>query len=187
MANMTNQLRAVLYDIRMDTMGYAKNNNINGRVKRCPYCGEVWTLGETIFQANVLHTSHHLIAVQGCEGGTYCGNNVFNIKEAANNGVMATFTFRLRTGAELESFTIENSGERKVRDVPATPGAKKAGCGRKINWSKMAPVDLPQELAEAVMTVNTMDVNVLPRSASNVKRRVGNMISEAGSRLGFGN
>ena len=110
------------------------------------------------------------------------------MNEAANNGVMATFTFRLRTGNELESFTIENKGERKVRDVPATTGGgKTTGCGKKINWSKMAPVDLPVELAEAVMTVNTMDVNVLPRSASNVKRRVGNMISEAGSRLGFGN
>ena len=98
---------------------------------------------------------------------------------------MATFTFRLRTGNELESFTIENSGERKVREVLSN--GKRAGCGRKIDWSKMAPVDLPQELEEAVMTVNTMDVNVLPRSASNVKRRVGNMISEAGSRLGFGN
>ena len=45
-ANMTNQLRAVLYDIRMETMGYAKNSNINGRVRRCPHCAEVWNLGE---------------------------------------------------------------------------------------------------------------------------------------------
>ena len=45
-ANMTNQLRAVLYDIRMETMGYAKNSNINGRVRRCPHCGEVWNLGK---------------------------------------------------------------------------------------------------------------------------------------------
>ena len=45
-ANMTNQLRAVLYDIRMETMGYAKNSNINGRVRRCPHCAEVWNLGK---------------------------------------------------------------------------------------------------------------------------------------------
>ena len=111
----------------------------------------------------------------------------FGLKEAANNGVMATFTFRLRTGSELESFTIEPRGERTVRDVPATPGERRAGCGRQITWSAMAPVPLPPELAEAVVTINTEDVHVVPREASNVRRMVGKMISEGVQRLGFGN
>ena len=56
-----------------------------------------------------------------------------------------------------------------------------------ITWSSMAPVTLPPELAEAVVNVNTEDVNVVPRAASNVRRMVGNMISEGAHRLGFGN
>lgn len=100
---------------------------------------------------------------------------------------MATFTFQLRTGNELESFTIVNTGQRMARNVPATPGMRRAGCGRVITWSTMAPVPLPPELAAAVMTVTTEDVNVVPRAASNVKRMVGNMISEGKQRLGFGN
>ena len=45
-ANMTNQLRAILYDVRMETMGYAKNCDMEGFLRKCPHCGEVWTLGE---------------------------------------------------------------------------------------------------------------------------------------------
>ena len=100
---------------------------------------------------------------------------------------MATFTFRLKTGNELESFIIENTGERRVSDVSATPGVRRAGCGMEITWSAMAPVPLPPELAEAVVSINTEDVNVVPRAASNVRRMVGNMISEGAHRLGFGN
>ena len=54
-ANMTNQLRAVLYDIRMETIGYAKNSNINGRARRCPHCAEVWTLGEMAFFIGIFY------------------------------------------------------------------------------------------------------------------------------------
>ena len=100
---------------------------------------------------------------------------------------MATFAFRLRTGSELESFIIENRGVKRVSNIPATPGGRRAGCGRQITWSAMAPVPLPPDLAAAVMTVNTEDVNVVPRAASNVRRMVGNMISEGVQRLGFGN
>ena len=51
----------------------------------------------------------------------------------------------------------------------------------------MAPVTLPPELTEVVVNVNTEDVNVAPRAASNVRRMVGNMISQGAHRLGFGN
>ena len=47
-ANMTNQLRAVLYDIRMETMGYAKNCTTDDFLRKCPHCGEIWTLGNPL-------------------------------------------------------------------------------------------------------------------------------------------
>lgn len=168
-ANMTNQLRAILYDIRMETMGYAKNTDINGFVRKCPHCGEVWCL------------------VEGCEGLTNCGADGFAVTEAANNGVMASFTFRLRTGNELESFTIEKGQDRTVKDVNTKPGEKRAGCGREITWTAMAPVTLPPEVAEAVVAINTEDINVVPAAAVNVKKMVGNMLLEGAQRLGFGN
>ena len=48
-ANMTNQLRAVLYDIRIETMRYAKNQDLNN-FRRCNRCGEVWTLGNAKYR-----------------------------------------------------------------------------------------------------------------------------------------
>ena len=100
--------------------------------------------------------------IEGCEGDTTCGNRGFGIKEAANNGVMATFTFSLRTGNELEIFSIENTGQRSAKNVPTTSD-RRAGCGRSITWSSMAPVTLPPELAEAVVNVNTEDMSVVPK------------------------
>jgi hypothetical protein len=54
-ANMVNQLRMVLYDIRVMAAGYQTNHGINEQ-RKCPHCGEVWT------------------KVEGCEGNTVCGN-----------------------------------------------------------------------------------------------------------------
>ena len=108
------------------------------------------------------------------------------VTEAANNnGVMATFKFSLRTSNDLESFMIEQSGEKRARTLlrTAQSGRKGAGCGRTITWKSMAPVQPPPEVMEA--TINTKDVNVVPRAATSVKERVNNMLK--GIKLEFGN
>ena len=105
------------------------------------------------------------------------------VTEAANNnGVMATFKFRLRTSNVLESFVIEQSGKKEVLRTEKS-GGKGAGCGRTIAWKSMAPVQPPPEIKEA--TINTKDVNVVPRAARNVRERVNNIIK--GIKLEFGN
>ena len=43
-ANMTNQLRAILYDIRIETLDQATNDHGVGDVRKCPKCGELWAL-----------------------------------------------------------------------------------------------------------------------------------------------
>ena len=44
LANMTNQLRAILYDIRIETLRHAANDHGVYDVRSCPHCGEVWAL-----------------------------------------------------------------------------------------------------------------------------------------------
>ena len=102
---------------------------------------------------------------------------------------MATFTFSLRTGNELESFSIEQSGEKRARSALVNPGGnpekrKSAGCGASIKWTGMAPVSIPPELMEA-KTVTTKDVLVVPREARNIKEEVTKKINEV--KLTFGN
>ena len=43
-ANMTNQLRAVLYDIRIETLQQATNEHGVNDLRKCPHCGEIWAL-----------------------------------------------------------------------------------------------------------------------------------------------
>ena len=95
---------------------------------------------------------------------------------------MATFKFSLRASNVLESFVIEQSGEKRAGTLLRT-GGKGAGCGRTITLASMAPVQPPPEIKEA--TINTKDVNVVPRAARNVRERVNNIIK--GIKLEFGN
>ena len=43
-ANMTNQLRAVLYDIRIETLQQATVEHGVNDLRKCPHCGETWAL-----------------------------------------------------------------------------------------------------------------------------------------------
>ena len=103
---------------------------------------------------------------------------------------MATFTFRLRTSNEVESFSIEKSREKLARSAlkPSgeNPERKRAGCGATISWTDMAPVSIPPELMEA-NAITTKDVLVLPKEARNVKELVTKMITEGAAKLTFGN
>ena len=53
-ANMTNQLRAVLRDIRIDASQYHKD--VETEFRKCPYCPAVW------------------VKIEGCDGDTECGS-----------------------------------------------------------------------------------------------------------------
>ena len=41
-ANMSNQLRAILYDIRIETMGLAALDHGVNELRKCPHCGLIW-------------------------------------------------------------------------------------------------------------------------------------------------
>ena len=70
---------------------------------------------------------------------------------------MATFTFFWKRG-EKRSFHFERSGERKVQAprVSSTSKSAESGCGRKVIWSAMALVPVPEMLMR--VKISTEDV-----------------------------
>ena len=77
-ANMANQLFAMLGDIRTECSKY-QNEHGHSEFRRCPYCGEIWT------------------RLKGCVDGKECGRRHGNVKDVswdASYSVLATFTFK---------------------------------------------------------------------------------------------
>ena len=54
-ANLTNQLRLVLYNIRVEVAGFQNDHGLR-EARRCPHCNLIWT------------------KIEGCNGDTTCGN-----------------------------------------------------------------------------------------------------------------
>ena len=104
--------------------------------------------------------------------------------DARNNGIMATFTFQLRSSTILESFSFIKTGEKRVEQAGTSSTLRQAGCGRRINWSQMRLVSVPPEFQEG--SINTNDVSVIPPTARGVARRVGRRIMKITQDMSFG-
>ena len=91
-ANMVNQLRVALYDIRTECLKYHYDQNAS-ELRKCPYCGHVWA------------------KVEGCEGETSCGNRpeTVNDMRGSEYAVLSTYTFIWSGG----SLRIEKSEKRR--------------------------------------------------------------------------
>ena len=121
-ANMTNQLRLILYAIRIEALNIQSPHGAD-ELRKCPYCGLIWA------------------KVHGCEGKTTCGNQPD--KEHARDlrpksaGVMATYTFTWNCG-EKGSLHFDKSGERKVQAPRASSTLKSesSGCGKDVTWKR---------------------------------------------------
>ena len=142
-ANLTNQLRQVLRDVRIEAMKY--HVDVETDFRKCPYCGEIWQ------------------KVEGCEGDTQCGKRPSEkLKwDEVNGGKMANFIFSWNKKVQelvtrkISRFIREN--ERNCNGVVAT----QRGCGETINWSKMAPVKVPSDFYTADHS-STKDVKPIP-------------------------
>jgi len=141
-ANLTNQLKMVLLEVRTRCLGYTSNHGIN-ELRKCPHCGEVWA------------------KIIGCDGQTTCGSMVdsFDLRSGFS-GVMATFTFRWHP--EQEELEIVRTGQRHIAKRAKVERGR--GCGRTITWSSMALVDVPDEFT-ATHEVNVEDINNLQEDA----------------------
>lgn len=158
-ANMVNQLRMVLYDIRTECLGYQSEHGVS-ELRKCPYCGRIWT------------------KVEGCEGDTTCGNrpSTADFRDPAYE-VLGTFSFRWLGNDNLE---ITKSSLKTVRYERSSSSG--IGCGKSINWKNMATVSVPSEFSETVK-VATSDIKVLPPAASGFKEQLSVKISAAESEL----
>ena len=142
-ANLTNQLRQVLRDVRIEAMKY--HDDVVTDFRKCPYCGEVWQ------------------KVEGCEGDTQCGNRPSEkLKwDQVNGGKMANFFFSWSEKFQ-QLVTKKVSRIIKITEMHCSAAAaKQRGCGETINWSKMAPVKVPRNFHAADPT-STRDIKPIP-------------------------
>ena len=157
-ANMVNQLRVALYDIRTECLKYHSDQSAS-ELRKCPHCGHVWA------------------KVEGCDGATTCGSRpveVLNDMRSLEYAVLSTYTFIWSGG----SLRIEKSGEKEVASNVDPNNREKdsgAGCGKPITWSGMAKADVPPEFCAATK-ISTDDIKVLPPEASDFQHEVSGMI-----------
>ena len=165
LASMTNQLRIILCDIRIEAAKFYKLIDTNFR--KCPHCGEVWT------------------KVEGCKGSTTCGNRPTVPIDARKemHRKMSTYTFRWIS--ESNRLQINRNPYISKRKTDATTPIMPAhGCGKSIKWSAMAPVQAPKEFEESLCS--TKDVSLFPSRLRQTWRNVYSRAIEILPKINFG-
>ncbi|XP_028410265.1 uncharacterized protein LOC114532871 [Dendronephthya gigantea] len=152
-ANLANQLRMILYDIRVECVGYQSQHGVS-QLRKCPHCGLIWT------------------KVEGCDGATTCGNRPSSVNDIRDSAfsVLATFSFEWIKN----KFSIIKRGSKNVKSEKSS-SSNFAGCGKTIDWSGMATVAVPDEFSETVK-VCTNDIKMLPPSASGFRKQLANRL-----------
>lgn len=152
-ANMTNQLRMVLSDVRKEAAKYHKE--IDSDFRKCPHCGTVWQKTE------------------GCSGTTYCGKRRSSAADVAPKESEKMFTFAFQWDSKRESLSIKQMRlTKKTLSLSEEPKGYGTGCGKTIKWSAMAPANVAVEFKANLH--NTKDVSTVPPSVRPVWQRVYN-------------
>lgn len=142
-ANMKNQLRLVMHEIREEASRF-QNDNGREQARRCPHCREVWT------------------REQWHDGATTCGDCSMTTVDTrdSSSGVFGTFAFEWTKGRPLN---IKRSQARIVqKEAVFTMSSKFRGCGKSITWANMAPSTLQKDtLKDGDLDVDEA-VNQLP-------------------------
>ena len=142
-ANLTNQLRKLLSDIRTEAARYHQKYEKSG-FRACPKCGEVWT------------------KIEGCDLGTICGSRPTDEKiDDQRRGEMSTFRFEWDAAAE--KLNIGKLGARQHQRKVIDRSGYGAGCGAFIEWRNMKPVNV--NLETSADSSSTNDVPSLPPPA----------------------
>eukprot|EP01133_Synstelium_polycarpum_P003507 gene3507-4006_t len=134
-ANLGNQLKNILYNIRIMALRFATDHGVSN-CRKCPHCGMVW------------------LKVAGCEGATTCGSRPGGVPESTVTS-FATFSFT------LSPFNITPTGQRPLQPSP-TSTRSGVGCGKNVNWTEMQPVPVPAEISASQAAITTDDVPSLP-------------------------
>ena len=159
-ANMVNQLRMVLYDIRTECLGYQSEHGVS-ELRKCPHCGLIWT------------------KVEGCEGETTCGERPDTVNDFRHPSYaeLGTFTFQWLGDGQL---TITKGSNKTVNSERSSKS--RTGCGKSIEWKKMATVAVPSEFSETVK-VGTSDIKTLPPTAQNFQQELSEKLDSARKKL----
>ena len=159
-ANMVNQLRVVIYDIRTECLSYQSEHGVS-ELRKCPHCGLIWT------------------KVEGCDGDTTCGNRPSFVNDFRDPSFaeLGTFLFQWLGNGRLHIIKI---GQKKVNSEKRS--TVQYGCGKSVNWKQMATVDIPSEFSETVKVV-TNDIKTLPPTAENFRQELSGKIAEVGRKL----
>ena len=94
-ANLSNQLCAILYDIRIETLQEGAAHHGINQIRKCPHCGLKWA------------------KIVGCEGTTTCGSRFWDL-DSTTNGIMATFTFNILKDASKTGLEIIKIGQKQL-------------------------------------------------------------------------
>jgi len=165
-ANMVNQLRAILHDIRIETLGYAPEGLADeNMLRKCPHCGLTWA------------------KIAGCDGKTTCGNAVAS-PDRANAGQFATFRFSFsKQDSKLHTFNIVHAGTKKTTEVLTSEKLSNLGCGKDIVWKEMRVVPIPVELLDGIGKITTEDIKTVPEAAGNHKKNMKEKLREKTNKL----
>ena len=149
-ANMTNQMRLVLYDLRLEAAKFQSEHGA-GDARRCPFCNEVW------------------IKVEGCDGDTTCGDRPSRSIDVRNASFseLGTFSFSWQNITESFKLAINKLPSRKIVHKKF---ASKIGCGNTINWSRLPKVNIPPELAQVVKPVRMDEVPILSKDVPGASK-----------------
>eukprot|EP00111_Clytia_hemisphaerica_P007298 TCONS_00021241-protein len=183
-ANMVNQIRAVLFDIRLEALKYQNDNALtDGDLRKCPHCDLSW------FKA------------EGCDEETTCGDiPSLALDIPPDIAVMAGFSFKVlgsrqiwieKTYERVHDFRLigywhlnpaaqYGATEKESMKEPSDPlfgivnGERiKQPCGREIVWRDMPVVAIPTEIKfdkdNAKACINTADIPHLPDEGRCVK------------------
>ena len=151
-ASMTNQMRLVLYELRVEAAGFHSEHGA-GNARRCPHCNEVW------------------IKVEGCEGDTNCGKRPSVGIDVRNStfGVLGTYIFNWLNDNQNFKLTINKQADRKV-EQKSSGSTSRIGCGRSINWSNMPIVKVPPDLAQVIKPVRMDEVPILSKDVPGASK-----------------
>ena len=168
-ASLTNQLRRTLSTVRIEAAKYHKEYDTNFR--KCPHCPAIWQKTE------------------GCDGETRCGSRPYSTRDDWSD-VTSKFQFTWDTATEKLSIkkldTADGAEPEELRHAlegnePITisrllsffitrslfgiaKNGEGFGCGKTIEWSKMAPVNVKIACDTAQLS-STKDVPSVPPKA----------------------
>ena len=154
-ACMVNQLRVVIFDIRLEALQYY-NDQYCDELRKCPHCGIIWA------------------KVEGCEYTT-CGDVSEEITfdtSTKNKVSLANFCFSIEDG----DLVIKRNGKTNFVNKKKS---KNIGCGQPIDWSTMSPVETPEEFHfKPGKKVTANEIAPLPDGADAVYRLIDKQLNK---------